>query len=450
MDDAMLARRAVSGDLDSFGQLYDAYFNRVYDFCWRILRDADEAADATQEVFARAMQNLGGLTRATSFKSWLFSIAHNTAVTSAERADRTVPAPAAAHDEAFGAFDVPDPARIDQPEVIAQDHELASLVWEAAAALNPRDYALLDLHVRQGLESAEISDVMGVSRGNASAMVSRMKQAAGDVFTSYVVARRGTDDCDELHRLLAPHTLPPFSDELRRLVDQHIDTCAICQETKRALINPVALFGSFAVVPAPLTLKTDVWRELSARWPHREPATAGAGNGGTSYPAFATAGAGAAAAGGTIGPPLPPTSPAFEDGEGGNRIVLFAVAALGMLLLAFFIAGAAILAGNLGGDGDEGAAGDETPEATASPEGTPGDETPSVIVETNTPGPTDTPAPTDTPTDTPTPAPDTPTPEPTEPPPPPPTSTPEPAGPSPTPDGPGGAPRFPTATPSGN
>ena len=47
MDDALLVSRAMAGDLDSFGQLYDRYFTRIYDFAWRILRDADEAADVT-------------------------------------------------------------------------------------------------------------------------------------------------------------------------------------------------------------------------------------------------------------------------------------------------------------------------------------------------------------------------------------------------------------------
>ena len=449
MDDAVLARRAISGDLDSFGQLYDAYFNRVYDFCWRILRDADEAADATQDVFMKAMRSIGGLSKAQSFKSWLFTIAHNTAITSAERAGRTVPLPVAAPDEAFGTFDVPDPSRVDNPELVAEHHELASLVWEAAAALNPRDYALLDLHVRQGLESAEIAGILGVSKGSAYTMVSRMKQAAGNVFSSYLVARRGSRDCEELQRLLAGHTLPPYTDELRRTVDEHVATCLTCQETKRALVAPMSLFSSFAVIPAPLALKSDTWRELSTAWPYGDGAATAAGNGASSYAAFAAAGAGAD--GGAANPPLPPASPMFEDGDGGNRIVLFAVAVLGMLLIAFFIAGGAILAGDLGGDGDGdgGGGGDETPEATASPEGTPDDQTPSVIVETNTPAPTDTPGPTDTPTLSPTVAPDTPTPLPTQPPPASPTPPPtQPPGPEPTRDRPGGPPVFPTV-PSG-
>jgi RNA polymerase sigma factor (sigma-70 family) len=176
MDDGLLVSRAVGGDLDSFGQLYDRYFSRIYDFCWRILRDADEAADVTQDVFVKAMNGLPSLAKAASFKSWIFAIAHNTAVTRAERGGRTTPLPAPVHEEAFGSFDVPDPSRLDNPEIAAEDHELASLVWEAAAALSPRDYAVLDLHVRQGLESAEIAQVLNVNKGNAYTMVSRMKR----------------------------------------------------------------------------------------------------------------------------------------------------------------------------------------------------------------------------------------------------------------------------------
>ena len=63
MDDALLVSRAVAGDLDSFGQLYDSYFGRVYDFTWRVLRDADQAADATRDVFLSAMRRLPELGR---------------------------------------------------------------------------------------------------------------------------------------------------------------------------------------------------------------------------------------------------------------------------------------------------------------------------------------------------------------------------------------------------
>ncbi len=402
MDDGLLVSRSIGGDLDSFGQLYDRYFNPIYDFCWRILRDADKAADATQDVFMKAMNGLPGLAKAPSFKSWLFTIAHNTAVTRAERGARLAPLPTPTHEEAFGSFDVPDPSRLDDPAIAAEDHELAALVWEAAAALSPRDYAVLDLHVRQELESAEIAQVLNVNKGNAHTMVSRMKQAAGDVIASYIVARRGSKDCEELRRVLVDVRFPPYSDDARHAVEAHIKDCEICQRSRKALLAPLQIFASFAAVPAPFTLKGDIWHDVSSQWPYGDSAFAAAGDGrspnDTFEAAMAASGGGAAGGGGTM--------LAMGGGEGPNRIVMFAVAVLGLLVLAFAIAGGLILASGSGdGEGDVDPV-DATNTAAASTPVTPG-----VVVETPTIDLTASATPTEE-TETPSPTPGTPTAEP--------------------------------------
>ncbi len=452
MDDALLVSRAMAGDLDSFGQLYDRYFNRIYDFVWRVVRDADDAADVTQDVFIKAMQGLGGLSKTSSFKSWLFTIAHNAAVTRAERAGRTVPLPAPVHEEAFGTFDVPDPCRLDDPEIAAGDHELAALVWEAATALNPRDYALLDLHVRQGMDSAEIAGVMNVSKGNAYTMVSRMKTAAGDVIGSYIVARRGSKDCELLQTVLAEHEFPPYTEQVRKAVDAHIKECETCQQSRENLVAPLEIFGAFAMVPAPMALKGDLWGNIAGGWNIGGPgATAEDGASAASmrrpasspiaplppnpYGSIAAAGAGAAiGAGGVAAADAggfgggggdddvhTASLPMSDDGWDRNKIMLFAGAAIGLLIFAF--AGGALISGAFGGGGGGGGSGvaTATRTATAARSGT--------AVTTTTPGVSvQTPTPNLTPSKTPQPAPtETEAPTETPIPPPPPTSTPPPA-----------------------
>lgn len=428
MDDALLASRALAGDLDSFGQLYDRYFHRVYDFAWRILRDADEAAAVTEDVFVRALRNLGGVQKAASFKSWLFGIAHDTAVARAERTGRPEPGAAPAHEEAFGTFDVPDASRIDDASLVGGDHELAALVWEAAAALNPRDYAVLDLHVRQGLDSAEIAGVMGVSKGNAYTMVSRMKTAAADVIGSYVVARRGASECEGLRETLAAFEFPPYSEEVRRAVDAHIRGCERCREARERIAAPLEVFGGLAPVAAPLALKGEIWRNVAGQW-HEVGGRPAAGVPGEPLPAnpygdrMAVAAAGSGGAGGSSILFAPP-------GEGGfdkRNLLWFAAAAVGLLVFAFVFG--AVITNALGGDGgDDSGPGAADLTRTAEAETTPDDETTpqstrtvGVAIDTPTPNltpdATDTPLPTDTPapaqpTSTPVVAPPTDTPEP--------------------------------------
>ena len=111
MDDALLASRAAAGDLDSFGQLYDRYFIRVYDFAWRTTGDSGDAAAATREAFASTALALANPGNAPTFRALLFAAAHKSTLARADAQHETPVGPQ--HEEAFGAFDVPDPAHLD-------------------------------------------------------------------------------------------------------------------------------------------------------------------------------------------------------------------------------------------------------------------------------------------------------------------------------------------------
>jgi len=61
------------------------------------------------------------------------------------------------------------------PDQEAERAAAQRIVWDAAAGLADRDRALLDLHLRQGLEGAELGEAMGVTAANAYVMVNRLK-----------------------------------------------------------------------------------------------------------------------------------------------------------------------------------------------------------------------------------------------------------------------------------
>ena len=80
-DEATLVRQAQGGDREAFAQLYDRYFERIYDFVRRTLRNEADAADVTQEVFIKAMASISTLSNPGVFKSWLFTVARNLSIT---------------------------------------------------------------------------------------------------------------------------------------------------------------------------------------------------------------------------------------------------------------------------------------------------------------------------------------------------------------------------------
>jgi RNA polymerase sigma-70 factor, ECF subfamily len=65
-------------DPSKFGELYEMYFELVYAYIVRRVRDRDTAEDLTSEVFHKALANLGNFEwRGAPFGAWLIRIAAN-------------------------------------------------------------------------------------------------------------------------------------------------------------------------------------------------------------------------------------------------------------------------------------------------------------------------------------------------------------------------------------
>src|SRR5436305_11581459 len=83
--DDRLARLAASGDSRAFATIYERYHQPIYRYCYSILHDPDDAADALQNAMLKAMRGLEGSARDIALKPWLFRIAHNEAISLVRR-----------------------------------------------------------------------------------------------------------------------------------------------------------------------------------------------------------------------------------------------------------------------------------------------------------------------------------------------------------------------------
>jgi RNA polymerase sigma-70 factor (ECF subfamily) len=70
---------AISGDIDSFGQLCSRYYAAMVAISYSILSDHQLAEDAAQETFARALVNFKKLKDPNRFAPWLAAICRNVA-----------------------------------------------------------------------------------------------------------------------------------------------------------------------------------------------------------------------------------------------------------------------------------------------------------------------------------------------------------------------------------
>jgi RNA polymerase sigma-70 factor (ECF subfamily) len=75
-----LVERCKQGDERAWGQLVEATYRDVYSLCLRILGDADDAAEATQDAYLKAWRGLRGFRGDSMFSTWLYRVASNAAL----------------------------------------------------------------------------------------------------------------------------------------------------------------------------------------------------------------------------------------------------------------------------------------------------------------------------------------------------------------------------------
>jgi RNA polymerase sigma-70 factor (ECF subfamily) len=138
-------------DPRAFAPIYTRYADAVYRYCYRRLGDSEAAADATSQVFTRALAALPRYHEG-SFRGWLFAIAHNTVVDD-WRASR----PALRLEESLGHGD-PTPGPEEMALRAAASQEVRALLGQL-----PRDQRhVVELRLA-GLTNQEIAESLGRS-----------------------------------------------------------------------------------------------------------------------------------------------------------------------------------------------------------------------------------------------------------------------------------------------
>lgn len=124
MEDETLVQRCLSGDTEAFGELVARYEKPLFNAALRLLRDREEARDATQNAFVKAWQNLAQFDRSRRFFSWIYRITLNESLNRATRRRRSEPLDERLVDHA------PSPAE-------ASERNQQSALLERAMALLP-------------------------------------------------------------------------------------------------------------------------------------------------------------------------------------------------------------------------------------------------------------------------------------------------------------------------
>lgn len=167
-EDVLLIERCLTGDEDAFERLYAKYHDKVYALAKGVLFDAEEAADAVQEIFTLVYRHLRRFDRRARFSTWLFRIAVNRSIQQARRLK--VRPKQTVLEEALTA-EAAEPTPTENPRVEA-----------ALAKLHPSDRAALVLFYWEDLSLQEIAESLGCSVNAAKTRLYRARERFREIY----------------------------------------------------------------------------------------------------------------------------------------------------------------------------------------------------------------------------------------------------------------------------
>lgn len=365
-DDPELVLAAQAGDQAAFTTLFRRWFDPCVDVARRIVRDEETAAEVAQETFLVAWRQLDTLRDPSAFGGWVLRTTRNKALNRLERERRSV---------AVDQDDDPVLSGLEAVDDVAGDvasAEQQQLVWAASAALGEREASVLDLHLRHGLDAAEIATALDITTNNAHQVLFRMKGKLAGAIRAWVLFKGGDPSCPDLARALRAAGATSFSAATVKVIDRHVADCEDCTRRQAAILAPEAMFAAVPLLPVAGLLRERVASGLRQSGVPLGP-DAGAGPpAGPDDPTLADGGevsdgpAEAAPAGGPV---------AASGPSRGNRRLL--VAAAGAVVLLAIVVGV-VVAARGGSDVDATLA--EEPTTTASTEVRSGTSLPPVTV----------------------------------------------------------------------
>ncbi|HCB48056.1 MAG TPA: RNA polymerase subunit sigma-24 [Chloroflexi bacterium] len=163
-------------DREAFGQLYELYVDRIYNYVYYRTGNSQEAEDLTARIFFRAIQHIGRYEdRGAPFSAWLYRIARNMLANWYRDNDKRKMIPL---------DNISQKHNSEGPELNTEREQEREVLLSAIRRLPAARQELLILKYVEQMPNAEIGQIMGRSEGAIKSLYHRTLLSLRDEMSS--------------------------------------------------------------------------------------------------------------------------------------------------------------------------------------------------------------------------------------------------------------------------
>jgi RNA polymerase sigma-70 factor, ECF subfamily len=186
-EDISLIYTFLAGDRSAFNKLVLKYKDLVFNLCFRLLGDYDEANDCAQETFIKVFKNLNKFKFKSGFSTWLYRIAVNTCKNELSSLGYKIKKKSMSLDSTgdcisreYGERKIDVSDNLYNPALIYEKKERGSIIQKAIESLKSNEKILVVLCDIEGKSYDEIADITGINIGTVKSRLARARQGLRD------------------------------------------------------------------------------------------------------------------------------------------------------------------------------------------------------------------------------------------------------------------------------
>ncbi len=157
------------GDQKAQFQIYKLYYKAMYNISLRIVNNTLEAEDIMQESFLSAFENIGSYSEAVSFGAWLKKITQNRSLDLLRKKSKMIFEDIEIHQEI-------EEYCFDSQSMNEESDLKINKIKELIKRLPEKCRNILSLHLFEGYDHEEISEILSISSSTSRSQFSRARR----------------------------------------------------------------------------------------------------------------------------------------------------------------------------------------------------------------------------------------------------------------------------------
>lgn len=168
MEERILIEKSINKDQKAFESLISMYESKIYNMCFYLLKNREDAADASQEVCIKIYKSINKFKGDSKFSTWIYRITYNTCLDHIKKRKDEL---------SFEEVISTDGPLTSKTEGIIEARELKFELKRCILKLNNDFKTVIILRDIDGLSYLEISEILNIEVGTVKSRLNRAREA---------------------------------------------------------------------------------------------------------------------------------------------------------------------------------------------------------------------------------------------------------------------------------